>query len=115
MNIRRVLVKAAGISAAGMLVFVPVASADVHALGAVYQGDDYAWSNGSDVEVCDREADGHGVYGEFNLSGGSKATVRDTNGSASGCGTNRFNGVRTFRVCEVLNNLPDPCSSWGSP
>ena len=106
---------AAGIAATIMLVFVPAASADVSIMGTVYQGDDYAWSNGTDVSVCDREADGHGVYGEFDLSSGSNATVRDPNGSASGCGTNKFNRVVFFRVCEDLNNLPDPCSSWASP
>jgi hypothetical protein len=80
----------------------------------VYEGDDYASSNGRWVEVCDIERDGNGVYGEFRTNTGW-TTVRDGNGSNGGCGNATFGSVNLFRICEDRSYRPDPCSSYASP
>lgn len=101
----------------GTLLAVPAASAqgdDVSILGRVYQGSDYASSNGRWVEACDMERDGNGVYGEFRTNTGT-SRVRDGNGSAGGCGNATFGAVYSFRVCEDQSGRPDPCSSWATP
>jgi hypothetical protein len=57
------------------------------------------------VEVCDREADGNGVYGHVYGPNGD-LTVPDTNGSAAGCGTRTVWGTWKMQTCE------NTCSAW---
>lgn len=114
---RRALVGLVGAAAlTGALLAVPAANAqgDPTVMGRVYQGSDYASSNGRWVEVCDIERDGNGVYEQFNTNTGA-ATVRDGNGSSGGCGNATFGAVYSFRVCEDLSGLPDACSDWSRP
>ncbi|MFC4070212.1 hypothetical protein [Actinoplanes subglobosus] len=67
-------------------------------------GSDKRW-----VEVCDMENDGHGVHGEFRLSGGGVMTKGDANGSAGGCGNQTAgSNITEFRVCETGYG----CSGW---
>lgn len=112
MKVRWLTGLAAGMATAVVLGFTPGASADVGVLATVKQGKDYASSNGTWVEACDMEEDGHGVYGRFDIGAGAHAIVRDPNGSAGGCGNQTFGRVYRLQVCEDLNNLPDPCSDW---
>jgi hypothetical protein len=59
--------------------------------------------------VCDQEADGNGVYGEFVSSNGTTTTMTDTNGSQAGCNHATMpSGTYRFRACE--NNTG--CSMW---
>ena len=61
-------------------------------------------------EVCDMEADGHGVLGTFVGPGGT-VTVSDPNGSTAGCGLVSGWVPDRFQVCE--NTGPNIlCSSW---
>ncbi|MEU6716340.1 hypothetical protein ABZ897_33155 [Nonomuraea sp. NPDC046802] len=74
--------------------------------GANYAGvgTDKRW-----VEVCDMEADGRGVHGEFRLTGGGVMTKGDANGSAGGCGNQTAGAnITSFRVCEANSG----CSVW---
>ncbi|WP_329081021.1 MULTISPECIES: hypothetical protein [unclassified Streptosporangium] len=69
-----------------------------------YEGSDYV-GVGADhrwVEVCDKEQDGNGVYGQFYYKGSALLhTVGDSNGSAAGCGNRTFPGdVTVASVCE---------------
>ncbi len=101
-------------AAAAVIMFAPSAVADVGIMGRVYLGSNYASSNGTWVEVCDREADGNGVYGMFETSTGT-SRINDGNGSAAGCGNATFGKVNRFKVCEDLSASLDICSSWASP
>ena len=61
-------------------------------------------------EVCDMEADGHGVRGTFVGSGGT-VTVSDPNGSTAGCGLVSGWVPDRFQVCENTGSFW-ACSSW---
>jgi hypothetical protein len=68
-----------------------------------HQGGDYGIFNPSDnvAQVCDAEADGNGVYGEFVTTTGAVTTISDTNGSTAGCGSLTVSAATyRFRVCE---------------
>ncbi len=43
-------------------------------------------SNHRTLTVCDEEADGLGFWAAYKRSDGKSGTVKDTNGSSSGCG-----------------------------
>jgi hypothetical protein len=75
-----------------------------------HQGADHAIFNPADhvAQVCDSEADGHGVYGEFYTPNGVMTTISDTNGSAAGCGSSTLTAsVYRFRVCERSASCSD--------
>ena len=104
--------------AAAALSILTVAPAQ--ASGAiVYQGDDYAsLSTGGFsgttfdiVDVCDREADGHGVYVKVMLFDGYDQ-FGDANGSAPPCYSRSYlyKEVQTIQVCEAVTG-PDWCTS----
>ena len=93
--------------------------APAHAAGAiVYQGDDYASLSVGGfsgqtfdiVDVCDREADGHGVYVKVVLYDGYDQ-LGDANGSASPCSSRSYarRQVDSMQVCEAVTG-PDYCS-----
>ncbi|GAB2963204.1 hypothetical protein [Saccharothrix stipae] len=70
-------------------------------------GSDYAETLGVNddiIQVCDREADGHGVYTEYYLNNGSYHKRGDSNGSASPCAKDDWTAtaywVARYRVCE---------------
>jgi hypothetical protein len=95
-----------------MLVLAPPASAYS---GPLYHTYDYAktyYTNDDIIQVCDREADGHGVYAEYYLSSGAFKSVVDGNGSAAGCGVNDWTAypwwVTRYRVCERYVS----CTGW---
>lgn len=76
-----------------------------------YHGADRAWTNTAHtrVGVEDRERDGHGVYAEYIIRGGTVRDVSDANGSAPGHGAEAAGGVVTqLRVCE--RNVS--CGNW---
>ncbi|MEV7990953.1 hypothetical protein AB0O67_03275 [Streptomyces sp. NPDC086077] len=115
-RVGRVLALAAAVAGLSTL-----ASGSAHAgiIPRVYQGDDFAqayhiYSGGVFIaevaEVCDREADGNGVYVRVWLSSGYEE-ISDTNGSASGCGSRVHdrNEVEGIEVCERVTG-PDWCS-----
>jgi len=80
----------------------------------VYEGSDYAGVEGDlrAAEACDRERDGNGVYGEYQLAGGGTMKIPDGNGSPWPCGKYRaWKDVTRFRVCED-NWGSDDCSVW---
>ncbi|GAA3919653.1 hypothetical protein GCM10023084_82190 [Streptomyces lacrimifluminis] len=82
-----------------------------------YQGDDFArlsyaglGGHTTDiVEVCDREADGHGVYVKVWKRDGYEE-FGDANGSASPCSSRsyRANWITSIQVCETHTG-PDAC------
>jgi hypothetical protein len=83
--------------------------------GPAYQGSDYARTIGINddiIEVCDQEADGHGVYTEYYLNDGSYHKRGDGNGSASPCYVDDWTQtpywVNHYRVCET----GVACSGW---
>jgi hypothetical protein len=84
------------------------------AIITVSQGDDYAsvqyLSNADQVDVCDREADGHGVYVKVVLDDGYDQ-FGDANGSASPCSSRTYarRQVDSIQVCEAVTG-PDYCS-----
>ena len=101
--------------AAGALALALTGSPAYAYSGPVYQGSDYAETIGINddiVQVCDREADGNGVYVEYYLNNGSYHKRGDGNGSASPCykddWTQTAYWVRNYRVCETSVG----CSSW---
>jgi hypothetical protein len=90
---------AAGIATVAGLALATPAFAD----WKVTQGSDYATvsANKKLLTVCDKEADGNGVYAVFEVFDGPTDRVGDGNGSAAGCGTyNARNRIRWFQVCE---------------
>jgi hypothetical protein len=98
--------------------------APAHAAGAiVYQGDDYASLSVGGfsgqtfdiVDVCDREADGHGVYVKVVLDDGYDQ-FGDANGSASPCSSRSYRRgqVDSIQVCEAVTG-PDWCSGRKGP
>ena len=84
------------------------------AIITVSQGDDYAsvqyLSNADQVDVCDREADGNGVYVKVVLYDGYDQ-FGDANGSASPCSSRSYarRQVDSIQVCEAVTG-PDYCS-----
>lgn len=81
----------------------------------VEQGDDFAtmvrFDPFDEVEVCDREADGHGVYVKVLLNDGYDE-FGDGNGSASPCAYRDYGSlVENIMVCETVTG-PDWCSDW---
>ncbi|RAO17258.1 hypothetical protein [Micromonospora noduli] len=89
----------------GIMMTLPgVAHADS---GCAYEGSDRACfinlSGGqADLEVCDNEADGNGVYAWFYTNYHTYSVkVGDGNGSSAGCGKLRWNhGVFQVKICE---------------
>ncbi|SDS19148.1 hypothetical protein [Actinoplanes derwentensis] len=55
------------------------------------------------VDACDTREDGRGYFVEYTLQNGTKGSVNDGNGAASGCGIKRVgttaNPVYSYRVC----------------
>jgi len=79
-----------------------------------HQGADHAIFNPSDnvAQVCDSEADGHGVYADFYTTTGASTRIPDTNGSAAGCGSLTLSSsTYRFRVCE-RGTISDTCSDY---
>ncbi|MEU4742498.1 hypothetical protein AB0G02_18820 [Actinosynnema sp. NPDC023658] len=75
--------------------------------GPIYHGNDYAETLGVNddiIQVCDREADGNGVYAEYYLNNGSYHKRGDSNGSASPCSKDDWTAtaywISRYRVCE---------------
>ncbi|MCX5328197.1 hypothetical protein [Streptomyces sp. NBC_00140] len=66
------------------------------------------------IEVCDKEADGHGAYMYLNTETGEDRKHFDRNGSAAGCSSDFLYadvpGLEYIKVCEQINNAPDKCS-----
>jgi hypothetical protein len=94
--------------AAATVFFGPATLAHADTTRCGYEGSDRVCvtnysGGGSSLQVCDNEADGNGVYGEF-WSGdpiGAMVKVGDGNGSAAGCGTRTWSHiVHHFYVCE---------------
>lgn len=77
------------------------------------QGSDKACVNGSRAQVCDREADGRGVYGEF-ITRSGRTRFGDANGSASPCAYRTIKGITKFRVNETRTG-PDLHGPWKRP
>lgn len=79
----------------------------------VNQGYDYAvvYADHFSGAVCDKEADGHYVYAQFN-HGISRTTITD--GGDAGCDYGRWSSdpATSFRVCESVPDAPDYCSAW---
>jgi hypothetical protein len=66
---------------------------------------DYHWV----VTVCDQEADGHVVVGEYKFEDGSRQSAWDTNGSKAGCGSGTLiQPAVEFRLCEEDKG----CTKW---
>ncbi|MEV2254436.1 hypothetical protein AB0I94_28280 [Streptomyces sp. NPDC050147] len=82
----------------------------------VKQGSDYAsycYDTGW-FEVCDMEADSHGVYMGFGNSYGDIETAEyeDQNGAGGGCGNGyQYKRYKYMLVCERVPLRPDPCVS----
>jgi hypothetical protein len=79
-----------------------------------HQGSDHAIFNPSDnvAQVCDSEADGHGVYGVFYTTTGASTTIPDSNGSAAGCSSQTLPSTTyRFKVCE-RGTISDSCSDF---
>jgi hypothetical protein len=79
----------------------------------VSQGSDYAvvYSDHFSGAVCDKERDGHSVYGQwFN----GVQTFTEADGGDAGCDTISWSNAaaREFRVCEKIAGRKDPCSPW---
>ncbi|MEU4574635.1 hypothetical protein [Nonomuraea sp. NPDC023979] len=55
------------------------------------------------IEVCDLQADGHGVKVEYATSMLLTHTVTDPNGAKRGCGTDRvwMGRIDVFKLCET--------------
>jgi hypothetical protein len=107
-------------SAAIVTILTASASPASAMLLRVYEGDDYASLQTSDwnvdgywVEVCDLERDGNGVYAIFAKTAGWQ-TVRDTNGSAGGCGNARVDlstyNSRCARTASAATPAPPGCT-----
>ncbi|MEU4128316.1 hypothetical protein [Streptomyces wuyuanensis] len=94
-----------------------VGSAPAWAYIMSFQGDDKAYGYDGDrrVGVCDMEADGNAVEGEYyRVYASSSSHLWDTNGAGPdncvGSGTGAI--VNQLRVCEQRFAAPDVCSSW---
>jgi hypothetical protein len=77
--------------------------------GAVYQSHKLAYA-------CDTRADGYSVYTKYVVSGYPYRydTVKDSNGSKSGCGKEwEITRITTYRVCRS-DPGPNSCSGWRS-
>jgi hypothetical protein len=114
--VRAALVAAAVVIGAGGAV---AASSPAYAAFAYvitqHQGGDHGIFNPIDNvgQVCDSEADGNGVRGEFVTTGGTVTTVRDGNGSAAGCGSQTLSSsTYRFRVCEEAGTSSATCSAY---
>ncbi|MEV4619733.1 hypothetical protein AB0J74_13625 [Asanoa sp. NPDC049573] len=79
----------------------------------VSQGYDYAvvYANHFSGAVCDKEADGHSVYAQYQ-TGLSIYTITD--GGDAGCDYGNWSSdpASSFRVCEKVPNAKDYCSPW---
>lgn len=110
---RRLLGGALTALAAAVALIVSATPAQAH-YTYVYHGSDLA-SVSSDhyhVSVCDREADGHAVYGEFINIDGLKITVWDYYPGDQVCETaNDLVTIESFRLCEQLSGT-DSCTAW---
>jgi len=73
----------------------------------VYHGSDLASvsSDHARTSVCDREADGHYVWGDYVYNGGRTTSYYVT---FSGCGTLSLPGITRFRLCEQSEG----CTAW---
>ncbi|MCF2533164.1 hypothetical protein [Yinghuangia soli] len=116
---RRIAFSAFAAVAAGALAVAGASPANAANIRQ-YQGADYAsietathpW--GRWVEVCDMEKDGNGVFAKFQnpIDFPNVQTVRDSNGSAAGCGNaNVRNSTTAFQVCEE-GFWGITCSAW---
>lgn len=86
------------------------------ACAQVTQGSDYAtWCSSTGwFEVCDMEADNHGVYMGFGDSYGDIETAEyeDQNGAGAGCGNGyQYRQYKYMLLCERVPFQPDPCVS----
>ena len=79
----------------------------------VYQGNDFMSINSSHTTatVCDRENDGHAVYGDVIDEFGRRFRVYDTYNSSCTSSEPNFARIMDFRLCEELSGT-DACTSW---
>lgn len=80
-----------------------------------YQGKDFISIDETHIRgsVCDRERDGHAVYGIFTQ--GSHQAVVFWDGGDSGCDTKTFRyGVGFMKLCENTHagTANDACTGW---
>ncbi|WP_143570376.1 hypothetical protein [Streptomyces acidiscabies] len=68
-------------------------------------GTAYVSSNHRTLTVCDEEADGLGFWTAYQRSDGRSGTVKDTNGSASGCGKGTAPSGVTITKVRLVQNL----------
>lgn len=105
---RRTIARVAGASALGaVLVLGGIPGiAQAATTKCAYHGYDRAcatnYSTYSSLEVCDNEADGHGVVGWFASDRYPDVSIgiEDTNGSSTGCGRTTWERVDSFVICE---------------
>lgn len=79
----------------------------------VYQGSDFMSINSSHsvVTVCDRENDGHAVYGDVINELGKRFRIYDTyNSTCTSYGPDLVL-IMDFRLCEDLSGT-DACTAW---
>jgi uncharacterized protein Usg len=90
-----------------------VSASPAQAYSRVYHGYDFAETHpvrDDFITVCDREADGHGVWTDYYTSDLHLHTKLDGNGSASGCGVDWVypRWIHSYRVCERYVS----CTDW---
>ncbi|MEU7904742.1 hypothetical protein [Actinoplanes sp. NPDC049118] len=67
------------------------------------------------IDACDTKADGKGLEVNYELRNGSFGTVKDPNGSASGCGIKRVGStskIAKFQVCGYPLGSGRFCTTW---
>ncbi|MFD5013782.1 hypothetical protein [Streptomyces chartreusis] len=72
-------------------------------------------SNHRTVTSCDTYADGVGLWTEYRRSDGKSGYVKDTNGSASGCGSGTAPSgttVTSFRPCRNFDTYIVCLEAW---
>ena len=82
-----------------------------------YEGSDYSYdySSRTRMAACDHESDSTPVKGEydFNNSGGSDGSVKDSDGNNGVCATKDTGGtVSRHKTCEYRSAWPDSCGNW---
>jgi hypothetical protein len=106
------------------LAILPIAGFLMMSTGAAfasnaYQGDDvsYTVNGNANLQVCDRESDGHGVHADGNkfedTDGNTAFRVDDPDGAWGDCGISvSTSGVRRHRTVEELGWEPDIKGEW---
>lgn len=77
----------------------------------------YSWDYNHSINVCDREADGNGVFSYYDTyrSAGSGPLIKwDSNGSQTYCGYVYYDYTQIYRhqTCEDVPGWPNACTDF---